>query len=171
MAVLIAFGGLPGTGKTTVARHLAQLLPAVFLRIETIETTLQRLHPERGDNGADGYHIGAELAEANLRLGLDVIADSLNPTRAMREIWARAAARADARLLEVEIRCSDPELQRVRLEGRAPDLPGHVPPAPGTLLAPDWQDWPGAALRLDTARLSPDAAAKAIAARLAGTLI
>ena len=35
--MLIVFGGLPGTGKTTVARELARQLGAVHLRIDSIE--------------------------------------------------------------------------------------------------------------------------------------
>jgi len=33
--MLIAFGGLPGTGKTTVARALARRLEAVHVRLDT----------------------------------------------------------------------------------------------------------------------------------------
>ncbi|HMC44045.1 MAG TPA: AAA family ATPase, partial [Caballeronia sp.] len=35
--MLIALGGLPGTGKTTVAQTLARKLAAVYLRIDTLE--------------------------------------------------------------------------------------------------------------------------------------
>ena len=35
--MLIVFGGLPGTGKTTVARALASRMGAVYLRIESLE--------------------------------------------------------------------------------------------------------------------------------------
>ncbi|NBC95586.1 MAG: AAA family ATPase, partial [Deinococcus-Thermus bacterium] len=35
---LIVLGGLPGTGKTTLARAAAAALGAVPLRIDTIET-------------------------------------------------------------------------------------------------------------------------------------
>ena len=37
MTVLIAFGGLPGTGKSTIARALSARTGAVFLRIDEIE--------------------------------------------------------------------------------------------------------------------------------------
>lgn len=40
--VLIAFSGLPGAGKTTIARDVAARLGAVFLRIDSIEAALAR---------------------------------------------------------------------------------------------------------------------------------
>jgi len=37
---LVVFGGLPGTGKTTLARALTQDWPATYLRIDEIEQAL-----------------------------------------------------------------------------------------------------------------------------------
>jgi broad-specificity NMP kinase len=39
--MLIVLGGLPGTGKTTVAKALAQKLDAVHLRVDAIEQALR----------------------------------------------------------------------------------------------------------------------------------
>ena len=39
--MLIAFAGLSGAGKTTIARILAQRLGAAYLRIDTIEQALR----------------------------------------------------------------------------------------------------------------------------------
>ena len=41
--MLVVFGGLPGTGKTTLARAVASLLDATFLRVDSVEVALQRL--------------------------------------------------------------------------------------------------------------------------------
>jgi predicted kinase len=38
--MLIIFGGLPGTGKTTIARELARQLGAVHVRIDSIEEAI-----------------------------------------------------------------------------------------------------------------------------------
>ena len=55
-ARLIIFGGLPGTGKTTLARKLANDLGATYLRIDTIERALRGSHvgPARYVKGAVG---------------------------------------------------------------------------------------------------------------------
>jgi broad-specificity NMP kinase len=41
--MLIIFGGLPGTGKTTISKEVAKRLKAVYLRVDTIEQTLKNL--------------------------------------------------------------------------------------------------------------------------------
>ena len=40
--MLIVFGGLPGTGKTTLSRLVAQDLSATWLRIDVIEVAMWR---------------------------------------------------------------------------------------------------------------------------------
>jgi predicted kinase len=67
--MLIVFGGLPGTGKTTVAKALAQTLDAVYLRIDAIEQALRSHEVLRTDVGPLGYVAGYRLAEDNLRIG------------------------------------------------------------------------------------------------------
>ena len=39
-SMLIIFGGLPATGKTTIARELARQLGAVHVRIDSIEQAI-----------------------------------------------------------------------------------------------------------------------------------
>ena len=58
--MLIVFGGLPGTGKTRVAKALAQELNAVHLRVDTIEQALRVL---KTDVGPAGYVVDYRLAE------------------------------------------------------------------------------------------------------------
>jgi predicted kinase len=68
--MLIALSGLPGTGKTTIARELVRTLlhesAAVYLRIDSIEQALR-------DTGltveGEGYSVAYAIAEDNLRLG------------------------------------------------------------------------------------------------------
>ncbi|MBL0930850.1 MAG: AAA family ATPase, partial [Alphaproteobacteria bacterium] len=70
MAVLIAFAGLPGTGKSTIAKLLARAIGAVYLRVDAIEGALRSLDPGRAI-GPEGYDIAAALAVSNLETGRD----------------------------------------------------------------------------------------------------
>jgi Cdc6-like AAA superfamily ATPase len=64
--MLIAFCGLPGTGKTTLARRLARRLQAAYLRIDTVEEVLL------AEDGAPlvargaGYAVAYAVAEDSL---------------------------------------------------------------------------------------------------------
>jgi predicted kinase len=108
--MLIIFAGLPGTGKTTIARALAQQINAVFLRIDSIEQALRDSDDPDHEIGDEGYRVGNALAEDNLRLGFTVIADSVNPIALSRDAWVAVAKRAGVQYVEVEIVCSDQAL-------------------------------------------------------------
>ena len=97
MTVLIAFGGLPGTGKSTIARALSARTGAVFLRIDEIETALREHDPTR-ELGPEGYDVAAALAASNLAIGHDAIVDCVNPWPLTREIFMAAALRGGGRL-------------------------------------------------------------------------
>ena len=58
-ASLIVLAGLPGVGKTTVARLLAQQAAALHLRIDTIEQTLRRSSSMAGEVRKEGCLVAA----------------------------------------------------------------------------------------------------------------
>ena len=152
--VLVALGGLPGTGKTTVARGLAEASGAALLRIDTIEQAIRGAGVLAGEVGPAGYAVAAALAVDNLALGRSVVADSVNPVAATRNAWREAAARAGAALLEVEIVCSEPGEHRRRVETRPADIPGHVLPLWRDVVERGYEPWPEAALVIDTATVA-----------------
>lgn len=122
--MLIIFGGLPGTGKTEIARESAIQLSAVYLRIDSIEQAIRDSGMSSKSLDDVGYRVSYSVAEDNLRLGRTVIADSVNPLQLTRDAWIGVADRAGANAIEVEITCSDPEQHRRRVETRIADIDG-----------------------------------------------
>lgn len=156
--MLIVFGGLPGTGKTTLARGIVPDHAAAYLRIDTIEQALRSSGMLAGEVGPAGYLAAYALAESNLRLGRAVVADCVNPLAVTREAWRAVAANAASRIIEVEIICSDPTEHRRRVETRVADVPGLAPPTWQSVIDRDYEPWEGARITLDTARITADEA-------------
>lgn len=74
--MLIVLSGLPGVGKTTIARELARSLTAVHVHVDSIERALRQggLVVE-----AEGYAVAQAVAADNLRVGQTVILSALPP--------------------------------------------------------------------------------------------
>jgi predicted kinase len=149
--LLVVFGGLPGTGKTTLSRELARRLAAVYLRVDTIEQSLKAAGLAVG---ATGYALANALAAENLMLGHTVIADSVNPVRASRDGWRETALQCSARVVEIEIACSDLAEHRRRVESRRPDIRGQTLPTWDDVVGRHYEPWDRAHFVLDTANRS-----------------
>jgi predicted kinase len=157
--MLVVRSGLPGVGKTTIARNLATRLGAVHLRIDTIE---QALRNAGSKVGAEGYRVAYAVAEDNLRLGRIVVADCVNPWPLTRDAWRSVADRAAVRIVDVEVVCSDVDEHRRRVESRAPDLPGHTLPTWIDVVERDYRPWSGERLVIDTASLDVEESVRRI---------
>lgn len=166
--VLVSIGGLPATGKTTVARTLAAQLRAAYVRIDSIETAIGRAEGRfRQTNGWDlppGYAIGYDVATDQLRNGLDVVAESVNPLRVSRDAWLDAGLAAGARVVEVEVVCSDVEEHRRRAEGRILDIAGLTNPTWQQITNREYDAWERDRVVIDTAILSIGESARLIRA-------
>lgn len=147
LPVLLVLGGPPGVGKTTLAQNWARPRRAVHVRVDTIEQALKRAGATQ--IGPEGYAAAYALAVDQLRLGLDVVADSVNPLPETRRAWREAGARAGATVLEVNLTCATAE-HRARVQTRQGDIPGHEVPDWASVQAHDYRPWPEAALQLDT---------------------
>jgi hypothetical protein len=147
-ALLIALAGLPGTGKTTLAREVCRRIGAVHLRIDTIEQALRAAG--MGDVGPAGYTAAYALAEDNLRLGHVVVADSVNPLQVTRDAWRAVAERAQAPVVEVEIVRSDAADHRHHVETRSIDIPGLVPPSWEAVVTRAYDGWTRPRIVVDT---------------------
>ncbi|MFD1050034.1 AAA family ATPase, partial [Kibdelosporangium lantanae] len=103
---LVVLGGLPATGKSTVAAELIRRTGFPYLRIDTIEQTIVRTTSLRHPLGVVGYAIGYALAGEQLRHNVSVIVECVNPLAVTRDAWRDVALSAGAGLVEVELVCT-----------------------------------------------------------------
>jgi predicted kinase len=155
--MLYIFGGLPGTGKSTLAAALARRSNAVYLRIDTIEQAVRDCGLS-GD-GPVGYNVGYKLAGENLGLGSSVVVDSVNPMGLTRKAWREVAVHASVSFVEIELICSDREEHRNRVESRRSNIPGHRVPTWDEVLEREreYEAWITDHIVLDTAGQTVDA--------------
>ncbi|QTN44907.1 AAA family ATPase [Ectopseudomonas mendocina] len=169
--MLVVFSGLPGTGKTTLARTLAASRGAVYLRIDSIEQSLRNNQAMGSEIGSDGYAVANAIALDNLNNGCLVVADCVNPLQESRAAWASTAAKANCRLLNVQVICSDETIHRQRVESRTSDVPGLVPPTWQSVSQHEYEPWQTTPFTIDTARASPQVAQALLAEKVAAYLV
>jgi len=150
------FGGLPGVGKTTIARKLVARLAATYVCIDSVEQAIRC--SSWGDEPIDdvGYRVAYAVAEDNLRLGNTVIADCVNPLSVTRDAWLEVAGRAGVRAVEIEIVCSDAAEHRQRLEKRATNIAGLRSLSWHEVATREYHEWGRAHLVINTAGRSVD---------------
>jgi predicted kinase len=166
MPTLIVFAGLPGTGKSSIARGLAEEIGAVWLRIDSIEQAIRASGVVPGSLDDAGYRAAYAVAQDNLRLGRDVVGDSVNPWMLTRNAWRDAGLEAGARVVEVETLCTDVAEHRRRVETRASEVPGLNLPDWPAVIGRDYQPWDRDHLTIDTAGCSVAACIALVLAEL-----
>jgi predicted kinase len=164
LPVLVVVGGLPATGKSTIAHHLARLVQAPYLRVDRIEQAIADYSSLEHPIGPAGYAVAYALATEQLTLGLDVIVECVNPVALTRDAWVATAADAEAAVVEVEVICSDPAEHRRRVLTRATDVHGLVKPTWEEVLRREYHPWSRPHLLIDSSKTRPDEAAQRIAA-------
>ncbi len=114
---LYIFAGLPGAGKTTLARKLAQKQNAAYLRIDTLEQAIKDYCAISVE--AEGYCLAYRIARENLSIGISVVVDSCNPITETRNAFEGIARDCNSDFLNIEILCSDTLEHKSRIESRS----------------------------------------------------
>src|SRR5260370_42505599 len=166
--MLIALAGLPGAGKTSIARELAKQLRATYLRVDTIEQAVRSSGTLATDITVEGYIVAYRVAEENLSLGHIVIADSVNPIEITRDAWLGVAVKANVQVVEVEIICSEPEEHRRRVETRSSDISDLTLPTWGAVKGREYHPWNRPRIVIDTAARAVDACVAELLSKLPG---
>ena len=166
--MIYIFAGLPGTGKTELSSHLAQILHAVYLRVDSIEHAIR----QEGKSlvGPEGYAIACAVAADNLRQGKPVVVDCVNPIARSREAFRAVAKASDCVSLGIEVVCSDLAEHRKRVETRTSSIAGFRLPCWGDVMERDYQTWAEADLVIDTAGERPDQSKAGLEALLTESL-
>jgi len=149
--ILIIFGGVPAVGKTAIAIELSRQIGTFHVRIDSIEQAMRASGAIQRPLQDAGYRVGYAVAADNLRLGLNVIADCVNPLNITREAWAGVAAQVGAIAVNVEIVCSDVQEHRRRVETRVANIGGLTLPTWDEVVARDYQPWLSKRIVIDTA--------------------
>ncbi|WP_424971552.1 AAA family ATPase [Dinoroseobacter sp. S76] len=157
----VCLSGLPGGGKSMIARALAAETGALWLRVDRVEQAKREPHMKTEDLADGGYAAPRAVPPAVLEQGSDVIADRVNPIPLTQEAWRAAMLEEGGRHLDVALTCSNTKEHRRRVETCKAEVP-----KPGL---PDWQ----AVLTrtyepLTAADLSLDAAARPVEAGSVG---
>jgi predicted kinase len=124
-SVLVLVGGLPGTGKSSLADELASHLHAPVFAKDRIEASLWRdgVKAEQG-SWTIAEHLLTTLAGEQLRHGQSAILDTVARTLDSRTVWRETAHEFGAEFRVIECVCSDPATHRSRIEGRVRGIPG-----------------------------------------------
>ena len=147
--ILYIFSGLPGTGKTTIAKGISQAMNCVYLRIDTIEQGLRDLC--NFNVQGEGYRLAYRIASDNLHTGMSVIADSCNPILLTRREWEDVAISSNSLYLNIEVLCSDINEHKDRVEKRETTIAGLNLPTWSDVQNRDYNAWETDRLIVDTA--------------------
>ena len=124
--ICIQFSGLPGSGKTTLARKLTSHLQIPVFSKDRIERVL------KADGLTDGgsitsYHLLLDMADEQLSMGVSVILDAVFPLAGFRHRVREIAQQHDADLFVIHTFCSDEQTYQERMTNRVTYHPGWTP--------------------------------------------
>ncbi len=166
-AVLVVIGGLPGSGKSTIAVALARRVRVPYMRVDRIEQAIVDWSALDHPVGPAGYAVAHGLAAEQLSLGLDVIVECVNPVALTRDAWPGTAAGSGAGIVEVEVVCSDADEHRRRVAARPSDVAGLVKPTWEQVMDREYEPWTRDRVLIDSCQLRVEQAVDQLLAEIA----
>jgi len=150
--VLYIFSGLPATGKSTIAKILANRTHSVYLRIDTIEQGIRDLC--NFNVQGEGYRLAYNIADDNLKIGNSVVSDQCNLLKITRNEWSNVAVNNHCKYIHIEIICSDKAEHKSRTEQRQTEIEGLILPTWEEILRKEFDPCEEECIIIDTANKS-----------------
>ncbi len=150
--ILFILSGLPASGKSTLAKLIAKEYHAFYVRIDTVEQGLKDLC--NIDVQGEGYRLSYKIASDNLKLGLNVVADSCNPIGLTRNEWEAVAISNNAVFVNIEVICSDKNEHKTRVKTRKSDVQNLKLPTWEKVEKRVYNSWKTERIIIDTANKS-----------------
>lgn len=148
--ILFILSGLPASGKSTLSKFISKEYQAAYLRIDTIEQALRDLFKQ--DVYGEGYGLAYKIANDNLKLGQNVVADSCNPIILTRREWENVAKRNGCMSINIEVICSDKKEHKDRLKNRLSEVENLQPLTWDDVITKEFHEWNGHRITIDTAK-------------------
>ena len=146
--ILYIFSGLPGSGKTTLAKNLSKILKAVYIRIDTIEQGIRDLF--NFNVQGEGYRLAYKIIADNLIIGNNVVVDSCNPIKFTRNEYENIAIENNCKYKNIEIICSNKIEHKIRIDTRENDIKNLKLPTWEEVEKRDYEEWDKDHIIIDT---------------------
>ncbi len=145
--------GLPCAGKSAVAEKIATELRCALLSVDPIEAAMWRAGISRDQpTGLAAYVVPEDLAREQLKIGSDVVVDTVNDVEAARMQWKQLASDCNKPLAFIEVFCSDEVEHQRRLATRQRRIKGFFEPSWNRVAArrSGFDDWDDNRARVDS---------------------
>ena len=163
-SILYIFSGLPGTGKSTLAKIISKKVNGVYLRIDTIEQGIRELC--NFNVQGEGYRLAYRIIEDNLKIGNNVITDQCNPINITRNEFNNIAQKCNRKYFNIEIICSDENEYKYRIENRISEIENLKLPTWEEIKNRKYEPWEEEHIIIDTANKSIEECVKELLEKL-----